>query len=145
MFALQLIRKLLKLWLTLSPGWYNISGIMLSDRLAKSINLMKWDDMQCLACLYFDILLGFKFTSIFLFLNSFHLSYCCLGLCYKNQRASLVAEIVKNPPAMWETWVQSLSWENPLPNSGIEPTFPTLQADVGMYSCLENPHGQRSL
>ena len=28
--------------------------------------------------------------------------------------ASLVAQIVKNPPAMWETWVQSLSWEDPL-------------------------------
>ena len=28
--------------------------------------------------------------------------------------ASLVAQLVKNPPAMWETWVQSLGWENPL-------------------------------
>ena len=27
---------------------------------------------------------------------------------------SLVAQIVKNPPAMWETWVQSLGWEDPL-------------------------------
>ena len=26
--------------------------------------------------------------------------------------ASLVAQMVKNPPAMWETWVQSLSWED---------------------------------
>ena len=26
---------------------------------------------------------------------------------------SLVAQLVKNPPAMWETWVWSLSWENP--------------------------------
>ena len=29
-------------------------------------------------------------------------------------RASLVAQMVKNPPAMWETWVQSLGWEDPL-------------------------------
>ena len=28
--------------------------------------------------------------------------------------ASLVAETVKNLPAMWETWVQSLDWEDPL-------------------------------
>ena len=28
--------------------------------------------------------------------------------------ASLVAQLVKNPPAMWETWVQPLGWENPL-------------------------------
>ena len=28
--------------------------------------------------------------------------------------ASLVAQLVKNPPAMWETWVQSLGWKDPL-------------------------------
>src|SRR5574342_155489 len=28
--------------------------------------------------------------------------------------ASLVAQLVKNPPAMWETWVQSLGWDDPL-------------------------------
>ena len=28
--------------------------------------------------------------------------------------ASLVAQLVKNPPAMWETWVVSLGWEDPL-------------------------------
>ena len=28
--------------------------------------------------------------------------------------ASLVAQLVKNPPAMWETWVQSLGWEDRL-------------------------------
>ena len=27
---------------------------------------------------------------------------------------SLVAQLVKNLPAMWETWVQSLCWEDPL-------------------------------
>ena len=26
--------------------------------------------------------------------------------------ASLVAQAVKNPPAMWETWVRSLGWED---------------------------------
>ena len=26
--------------------------------------------------------------------------------------ASLVAQLVKNPPAMWETWVRSLGWED---------------------------------
>ena len=28
--------------------------------------------------------------------------------------ASLVAQMVKNPPAMWKTWVQTLDWECPL-------------------------------
>ena len=27
---------------------------------------------------------------------------------------SLVAQMVKNPPAMWEIWVLSLGWEDPL-------------------------------
>ena len=28
--------------------------------------------------------------------------------------ASLIAQLVKNPPAMREIWVQSLGWEDPL-------------------------------
>ena len=28
--------------------------------------------------------------------------------------AFLVTQLVKNPPAMWETWVQSLGWEDAL-------------------------------
>ena len=38
------------------------------------------------------------------------------GIVYPLQYswASLVTQLVKNPPAMWETWVQSLSWEDPL-------------------------------
>ena len=28
--------------------------------------------------------------------------------------ASLVAQMIKNLPAMWETWVRSLGWEDPL-------------------------------
>ena len=26
----------------------------------------------------------------------------------------LVAQLIKNPPAMWETWIQSLGWKDPL-------------------------------
>ena len=33
---------------------------------------------------------------------------------YTASRASLVAQMIKNLPAMWETCVQSLGWENPL-------------------------------
>ena len=28
--------------------------------------------------------------------------------------ASLVAQLVKSPPAMWKTWAPSLGWEEPL-------------------------------
>ena len=31
-----------------------------------------------------------------------------------NTRVSLVSQLIKNPPAMWETWVRSLGWEDPL-------------------------------
>ena len=29
-------------------------------------------------------------------------------------RVSLVAQLVKSLPALWESWVQSLAWEHPL-------------------------------
>ena len=31
-----------------------------------------------------------------------------------SQTDSLVTQLVKSPPAVWETWVQSLGWEDPL-------------------------------
>ena len=52
------------------------------------------------------------------------------------QQASLVAQMAKNLPAMWETWVRSLGGEDPLGGGHGNPL---------QYSCLENPHGQRSL
>ena len=48
--------------------------------------------------------------------------------------ASLVAQMVKNSPVMLETWVRSLGWEDSLE-----------KGNSLRYSCLENPHGQRSL
>ena len=44
-------------------------------------------------------------------------------------RASLVAQLVKNPPAMRETWVRSLVWEDPLEQGKATPL---------QYSGLEN-------
>ena len=37
-----------------------------------------------------------------------------IGYPLQYYSASLVAQLVKNPPAMWETWAQSLGWEDPL-------------------------------
>ena len=42
---------------------------------------------------------------------------------------SLVVQTVKNLPAMQETWVQSLSWEDPLEKGTSYPL---------QHSCLEN-------
>ena len=36
-----------------------------------------------------------------------------LFLCIKSG-ASLIAQLVKNLPVIWETWVLSLAWEDPL-------------------------------
>ena len=49
--------------------------------------------------------------------------------------ASLVAQLVKNPPAMWETWVRSLGWEDPL-EKGMATRSVLLPGES---------HGQRSL
>ena len=37
-----------------------------------------------------------------------------IGYPFQCSWASVVAQLVKNPPAMWETWVRSLGWEDPL-------------------------------
>ena len=43
-------------------------------------------------------------------LSYFYIIYVCYIVIYW---ASLVAQLVKNLPAMWETWVRSLDWEIP--------------------------------
>ena len=48
----------------------------------------------------------------------------------------LVAQMVKNPPAMRETWVQSPGWEDPLEKGMVLPTPVFLPGEF---------HGQRSL
>ena len=92
-----------------------------------------------------------------------------------HERASLVAQLVKNPPAMQETLVQFLDQEDPwsrdrlsIPvflgfpgssygkesacNAGNLGSIPGLGRSPGgghgnplQYSCLKNPHDQRSL
>ena len=37
-----------------------------------------------------------------------------IGYPFQYSGASLVAQMVKNPPAMQETWVRSLGWEDAL-------------------------------
>ena len=39
------------------------------------------------------------------------------GYALQYSWASLVAQMVKNPPVMWDTWAQSLGWEDPLEGS----------------------------
>ena len=68
--------------------------------------------MNCLYILESNLLLVASFENI-----SSH-SVCCLFILFvvsfDMQRALLVTQIVKNLPAMQDTWVQSLCWEDPL-------------------------------
>ena len=58
----------------------------------------------------------------------------CIHICIPMYRSSLVAETVKNPPAMWDTGVQSLGWEDLLEKGMATPVILS-----GKF------HGQRSL
>ena len=51
------------------------------------------------------------------------------------EEVSLVCQLVKNPSAMWETWVQSLGWEDPQ-EKGMATHSSILPGEF---------HGQRSL
>ena len=65
-----------------------------------------------------------------------------------------IAQLVKNLPAMRETWVRSLDWDNPLEkgkathSSILAERIPWTIGSYGegngtplQYSCLENPMG----
>ena len=43
-----------------------------------------------------------------------------IGYSLQYSWASLVAQLVKNPPEMQETWVQSLGWEDPEKGKAIQ-------------------------
>ena len=45
---------------------------------------------------------------------------------HKRVGHTIVAQLVRNSPAMWETWVRSLGWEDPL-EKGMA-THPSIQA-----------------
>ena len=53
-------------------------------------------------------------TFWFLLLSPFLYTSLSESKCPKDAQASLVAQMVKNSPAMWEIWVQSLGWEDSL-------------------------------
>ena len=97
------------------------------------------------------------------------------GIGYPLQQswASLMAQLVKNPPAMQDVWIRSLDWVDPLERrvddlcqySGMENSTDSIVHGVTkswtrlsdfhfpgrgnyyplQYPCLGNPHGQRSL
>ena len=81
--------KLVLCWVVLAPppAW-------LSSTLLSSLPKDALDSYLCLHHLPIQCLCGERIREIFI-------------------RTSLVAQLIKNPPAMWETWVLSLGWEDP--------------------------------
>ena len=60
--------------------------------------------------------------------------------------SALVAQTVKNLPAMRETWVRSLGWEDPLDGRGYgnPPQYPCLQNPMDRGTCgLQSMESQR--
>ena len=76
---------------------------------------------QCLPCLIHKICTCHLTPEYFYFTTVWEI-YIKIGRqkswifkrTFQTARASLVAQLVKNLPAMQETWVQSLGWEDPL-------------------------------
>ena len=60
-----------------------------------------------------------------------------IGYPLRYSWASLVAQLVKNPPVMRETWVRSLGWEDPL-EKGKAPVF-----WPGEFHGLYSPWGRK--
>ena len=87
-------------------------------------------------------------TIILSFLQNKSLKKCnCNWVEFKkdwHSEASLVAHMVKNPPALWESWVWSLGWEYPLEEG--KSTHSSILAEYWILAALlENSHGQRRL
>ena len=66
--------------------------------------------------LFFDVFVVEKVVSLF-YSSAILKPVLVFHLKCSNVWASLVAQMVKIPPAMQETWVQSLDWEEPLEES----------------------------
>ena len=65
-----------------------------------------------------------------------------IGYPLQYSRASLVAQMVKNPPAIWETLVQSLGWEDPLEESmATHSSILTWKIPVDRGACRATVHG----
>ena len=58
-----------------------------------------------------------------------------------------MAQLVKNPPAMWETWVQSLEWEDPLEKGKVtHSSIPAWRIPwTGEFHGLYSPWGRKEL
>ena len=71
-----------------------------------------WPDAMILVFWMLSFKPAFSLSSFTFFNRLF--SFSSLSVIKVVSWASLVAQLVKNPPAMRETWVQPVGWEDPL-------------------------------
>ena len=93
---------------------------------SKPLNQREFPERQSIfLCFWFICILGCLFVS----LTALSIGMCLFfSLIWKNSlhmRASPVTQMVKNLPAMWETGVQSLGWDDPL-EKGMATNFSIL-------------------
>ena len=65
---------------------------------------------------------------------------------FRDTWASLVAQMVKNPPVMWETWVQSLDLGDPLEEGMATPSSILawrIPMDQGAWKATQSVGSQR--
>ena len=73
-------------------------------------------------------------------------SHTLLHTITHNHTASLVAQMVKNPPTMRETWVQSLGWEDPLEKSTTtHSSIPAWRISMGRGAWWATVHGSQRI
>ena len=64
-----------------------------------------------------------------------------IGFFHIRTQASLVVQMIKTLPAMWETWVQSLSWKNP--REGVMATHSSILGGASPWT--KKPGGLQSM
>ena len=94
-----------------------------------------WILVVYLLTLYVEVYFLVLYFVLLVYVSVFMLMLYCFNW------VSLVAQMVKNPPAMQKTWVQSLSWEDPL-EKGMATHFSILAWRIPK---IEEPGGLQSM
>ena len=105
-----------------------ICRLILFNRFGKSLAIISSNNL---------LLLLFLLT----FLDSNYTYVRIIYIVPQVSGAFLVAQLVKNLPAMWEAWVRSLGWEDPL-EEGMETHFsiPARRIPMGRGAWLATVH-----
>ena len=92
----------------MSLGWNQVGPCFFWRPQGRMLFLSRRDSGGCWHSL--------EYGSITPFSVHLHISFsvCRISLCLSLLRTLMVTQLVKNPPAMRETWVWSLGWEDPL-------------------------------